>query len=98
LKVTQHAGKYTVKYAGKGATLRVHVGQDGKRLCTELIDDRAGFETNATPSRHGRVNMKGRLATIGAELVLEYKPAVETTVRTANSVQPIGSAARAGPS
>ena len=66
LEAMQNAGKY----AGTGATLRVHVRYDNERLCVELIDDGAGFELNGTPARarirqHARPARRHRRRTAG---------------------------------
>ena len=70
LEAMQNAGKY----AGTGATLRVHVGYDNERLCIELVDDGAGFEVNGTALGHGFVNMQDRLGAIGGELHGRIEP------------------------
>jgi signal transduction histidine kinase len=85
LEAMQNAGKY----AGDGATLRVHVGYDSQRLCIELVDDGAGFEVAGTPTGHGFVNMQDRLGAIGGELSVESSPGRGTTVRASIPVQPL---------
>jgi signal transduction histidine kinase len=84
LEAMQNAGKY----AGTGATLRVHVGYNNERLCVELVDDGAGFELNGTSLGHGFVNMQDRLGAIGGELHVESAPGAGTTVRASIPVQP----------
>jgi signal transduction histidine kinase len=85
LEAMQNAGKY----AGAGATLRVHVAYDNPRLCIELVDDGAGFEVSGTALGHGFVNMQDRLGAIGGDLFVESCPGVGTTVRASIPVQPL---------
>ena len=85
LEAMQNAGKY----AGPGATLRVHVGYDGERLGVELVDDGAGFEVSEAALGHGFVNMQDRLGAINGELSVDSSPGAGTTVRASIPVQPL---------
>ncbi len=88
LEAIHNAGKY----AGKDASITVHVDHDGLRLRFTVSDDGAGFETgpDGVDDGHGFINMRDRLGAIGGSLQVTSAPGSGATVRGIVPVSPVG--------
>jgi signal transduction histidine kinase len=59
------------KYAGEGASARVHIWEEAGGLLFEVSDDGAGFETGRQVEGAGLTNMRDRLGAVGGTLRVE---------------------------
>ena len=59
------------KYAGEGASARVHIWEEAGGLLFEVSDDGAGFEAGSQVEGAGLTNMRDRLGAVGGTLRVE---------------------------
>jgi signal transduction histidine kinase len=59
------------KYAGEGASARVHIWEEAGGLLFEVSDDGAGFEAGRQVEGAGLTNMRDRLGAVGGTLRVE---------------------------
>ncbi len=59
------------KYAGEGASARVHIWEEAGGLLFEVSDDGAGFEAGRQIEGAGLTNMRDRLGAVGGTLSVE---------------------------
>jgi signal transduction histidine kinase len=70
-----------IKHAGGDATVLVRLRGDHDRLCFEVTDTGAGFETGRVRHGAGLLNIRDRITALGGRLEVSSRPGGGTTVR-----------------
>src|SRR5260370_14494192 len=71
------------KYAGEGASARVHIWEEAGGLLFEVSDDRAGFEAGRQVEGGGLIHMRDRLRAVCGPLRREADYIMGTRMRRA---------------
>jgi signal transduction histidine kinase len=85
-RLVQEALTNVVKHAGAGR-VTVQLIEDDATVQLTVIDDGAGFQTDAASEGFGLIGMRERIALIGGALVFDSLPGAGTTVAARIPVQ-----------